>query len=161
LIHDAARPDLPRPVISRLLAALEDHPGAIPVLPVVDSLAVAAGAIGILLAWVRYGSHATPRFAFPHNPLWNAASHKWFWDELYQNALVRPLVAFSRWGLWRGADNGLIDGFVNGVPRAYLGVSQLARHAQTGVVRLYAYAILAGVIGILAYVVFRFQLLRF
>lgn len=40
LIHDAARPDLPREVIARLLAALDHHPGAIPVLPVVDSLAV-------------------------------------------------------------------------------------------------------------------------
>lgn len=41
LIHDAARPDLPSEVIARLLAALDNHPGAIPVLPVVDSLAVA------------------------------------------------------------------------------------------------------------------------
>lgn len=38
LIHDAARPDLPAPVIGRLLAALNDHAGAVPVLPVVDSL---------------------------------------------------------------------------------------------------------------------------
>ena len=43
LIHDAARPDLPLEVIARLLAALEKHPGAIPVLPVVDSLAIAGG----------------------------------------------------------------------------------------------------------------------
>ena len=42
LIHDAARPDLPRAVIERLLAALDKHPGAIPTLPVVDSLAVAS-----------------------------------------------------------------------------------------------------------------------
>ena len=41
LIHDAARPDLPVEVTARLLAALDHHPGAIPVLPVVDSLAVA------------------------------------------------------------------------------------------------------------------------
>ncbi|MFY8049423.1 MAG: bifunctional 2-C-methyl-D-erythritol 4-phosphate cytidylyltransferase/2-C-methyl-D-erythritol 2,4-cyclodiphosphate synthase [Erythrobacter sp.] len=40
LIHDAARPDLPQPVIARLLDALAAHPGAIPVLPVVDSLAL-------------------------------------------------------------------------------------------------------------------------
>ncbi len=40
LIHDAARPDLPRAVIERLLGALETHPGAIPTLPVVDSLAL-------------------------------------------------------------------------------------------------------------------------
>jgi 2-C-methyl-D-erythritol 4-phosphate cytidylyltransferase/2-C-methyl-D-erythritol 2,4-cyclodiphosphate synthase len=38
LIHDAARPVLPRDVIDRLLAALEHSPCAIPVLPVVDSL---------------------------------------------------------------------------------------------------------------------------
>jgi 2-C-methyl-D-erythritol 4-phosphate cytidylyltransferase/2-C-methyl-D-erythritol 2,4-cyclodiphosphate synthase len=41
LIHDAARPELPRTVIERLLSSLDTHPGAIPVLPVVDSLAVA------------------------------------------------------------------------------------------------------------------------
>ncbi len=41
LIHDAARPDLPLAVIERLLAALHDHPGAIPTLPVVDSIAIA------------------------------------------------------------------------------------------------------------------------
>ncbi len=40
LIHDAARPVLPRAVIERLLEALTLHRGAIPVLPIVDSLAV-------------------------------------------------------------------------------------------------------------------------
>ena len=39
LIHDAARPVLPACVIDRLLAALGHGGGAIPVLPVVDSLA--------------------------------------------------------------------------------------------------------------------------
>ncbi len=43
LIHDAARPLLPPQVVSRLEAALFDKPGAIPVLPVVDSLAYADG----------------------------------------------------------------------------------------------------------------------
>ena len=40
LIHDAARPDLPREVIERLLESLEDTSGAIPVLPLADSLAL-------------------------------------------------------------------------------------------------------------------------
>jgi 2-C-methyl-D-erythritol 4-phosphate cytidylyltransferase/2-C-methyl-D-erythritol 2,4-cyclodiphosphate synthase len=43
LIHDAARPDVPLSVIERLLAALDHHAGAIPVLPVFDSLAIDAG----------------------------------------------------------------------------------------------------------------------
>ena len=41
LIHDAARPQCPVDVIDRLLEALHGQPGAIPVLPVVDSLALA------------------------------------------------------------------------------------------------------------------------
>lgn len=45
LIHDAARPDLPGEVVSRLLSALADKSGAIPVLPVVDSLVQAEGEI--------------------------------------------------------------------------------------------------------------------
>lgn len=43
LIHDAARPILPLELIDRLLAALQETPGAIPVLPVVDSLAQTDG----------------------------------------------------------------------------------------------------------------------
>jgi len=38
LIHDAARPDLPVSVIAALVDALDKAPGAIPVLPVVDSV---------------------------------------------------------------------------------------------------------------------------
>ena len=40
LIHDAARPIIVPDVIDRLIAALSSHGGAIPVLPVVDSIAV-------------------------------------------------------------------------------------------------------------------------
>ncbi len=44
LIHDAARPFLPTSVIDRLLAALEDAEGAIPALPVADTLVRRDGA---------------------------------------------------------------------------------------------------------------------
>lgn len=43
LIHDAARPNVPQTIVERLLSALDSHSGAIPVLPVVDSLARAEG----------------------------------------------------------------------------------------------------------------------
>jgi len=42
LIHDAARPDIPVDVMERLLSAVENNAGAIPALPVVDSLAIAS-----------------------------------------------------------------------------------------------------------------------
>jgi 2-C-methyl-D-erythritol 4-phosphate cytidylyltransferase/2-C-methyl-D-erythritol 2,4-cyclodiphosphate synthase len=43
-IHDAARPLIPAAVIGRLKAALSEYQGAIPVLPVIDSLVEADGA---------------------------------------------------------------------------------------------------------------------
>jgi 2-C-methyl-D-erythritol 4-phosphate cytidylyltransferase / 2-C-methyl-D-erythritol 2,4-cyclodiphosphate synthase len=47
LVHDAARPFVPAAVIARLLAALEHADGAIPVLPVADTMARAeAGQLG-------------------------------------------------------------------------------------------------------------------
>ncbi|MCO4771816.1 MAG: NADH-quinone oxidoreductase subunit L [Deltaproteobacteria bacterium] len=44
-----------------------------------------------------------------HNVLWN----KWFVDEIYEGALINPLVLFSREGLWRIVDEVVIDGIVN------------------------------------------------
>jgi 2-C-methyl-D-erythritol 4-phosphate cytidylyltransferase/2-C-methyl-D-erythritol 2,4-cyclodiphosphate synthase len=44
-IHDAARPKLPLTVIARLIDALIVHDGAIPVLPVIDSLTQADGTV--------------------------------------------------------------------------------------------------------------------
>lgn len=46
LIHDAARPLLPAKVIDDLIAALAEHDGAVPALPVADTLAKADGGLG-------------------------------------------------------------------------------------------------------------------
>lgn len=49
LIHDAARPFLSAAVIDRLLAALEHQPGAVPALPVADTLASGDGSLGAVV----------------------------------------------------------------------------------------------------------------
>ncbi|MEG3180053.1 bifunctional 2-C-methyl-D-erythritol 4-phosphate cytidylyltransferase/2-C-methyl-D-erythritol 2,4-cyclodiphosphate synthase [Sphingomonas sp. LT1P40] len=46
LIHDAARPFVPPVVIDALLAALDHAPGAVPVLPVADTLATGTDTLG-------------------------------------------------------------------------------------------------------------------
>lgn len=46
LIHDAARPLLPAKVIDALIAALAEHDGAVPGLPVADTLAKVDGGLG-------------------------------------------------------------------------------------------------------------------
>ncbi len=49
LVHDAARPFCPPEVVDRLLAALEQHDGAVPALPVADTLAKARGTIDAIV----------------------------------------------------------------------------------------------------------------
>lgn len=66
LIHDAARPFLPAPVVDRLLDALETHAGAVPVLPVSDTLAQGSDRLGEVLprdGLVRVQTPQTFRFA--------------------------------------------------------------------------------------------------
>lgn len=46
MIHDAARPFLPLVVIDRLLSALDTHDGAVPTLPVTDTLARGVALLG-------------------------------------------------------------------------------------------------------------------
>jgi 2-C-methyl-D-erythritol 4-phosphate cytidylyltransferase / 2-C-methyl-D-erythritol 2,4-cyclodiphosphate synthase len=46
LVHDAARPFVPRRVIDALLAALEAHAGALPALPLADTLARGEAVLG-------------------------------------------------------------------------------------------------------------------
>jgi 2-C-methyl-D-erythritol 4-phosphate cytidylyltransferase/2-C-methyl-D-erythritol 2,4-cyclodiphosphate synthase len=50
LIHDAARPFLPASVVDRLQEALDAGDGAVPALPVVDTLARSAGVLGETIA---------------------------------------------------------------------------------------------------------------
>ena len=49
LVHDAARPFCPPAVIDRLLDALKKHDGAVPALPIADTLAKARGAIDAMV----------------------------------------------------------------------------------------------------------------
>jgi NADH-quinone oxidoreductase subunit L len=57
--------------------------------------------------------------------------------------------------LSKGVDTGLIDGLVNGSGRLIEVFSRGARRLQTGVAQSYALAFVAGIILILALLVFR------
>jgi 2-C-methyl-D-erythritol 4-phosphate cytidylyltransferase/2-C-methyl-D-erythritol 2,4-cyclodiphosphate synthase len=62
LIHDAARPFLPASVIERVLAALDEAPGAVPTLPVVDTLVrTESGTLGDTVAREGLARVQTPQ----------------------------------------------------------------------------------------------------
>jgi 2-C-methyl-D-erythritol 4-phosphate cytidylyltransferase/2-C-methyl-D-erythritol 2,4-cyclodiphosphate synthase len=61
LIHDAARPFMAAAVADRLIEALSDHQGAVPVLPVVDSLARGGMELGDSVARAELVRVQTPQ----------------------------------------------------------------------------------------------------
>ncbi len=119
------------------------------------SSAVAVG--GIAVAWFFFlrNRRASERLAEALPGLYRVLSRKYYVDELYDAALVRPIRIASEEGLWKTIDVGLIDGAVNGAAAAVGGLSRLMRRAQTGSVRVYAASLFAGVVAILGYYLWR------
>ena len=79
--------------------------------------------------------------------------NKWYVDEIYDAAVVRPIIAASR-GLWRWVDQGLIDGvLVNGAARLSGRLGLAGARLQSGQINAYAFAIAVGVLILLGFVV--------
>jgi NADH-quinone oxidoreductase subunit L len=91
------------------------------------------------------------RFPQLHRLLLN----KYYVDELYDRALVRPIRTASQEALWRGFDVAVIDGAVNGMGAIVSGGAWALRRLQTGSVRAYAGSLFLGVVLILGYYLWR------
>ncbi|HOP08092.1 MAG TPA: NADH-quinone oxidoreductase subunit L [candidate division Zixibacteria bacterium] len=76
--------------------------------------------------------------------------NKYYVDELYGAAVVKPLIGFSKF-LWHVFDESIIDGLINGLASVYSEMSQRLRHCQTGRVRTYATVFVIGVVALVAY----------
>jgi len=72
------------------------------------------GVAGITLAWLIYHKKAlsADKIAQTFRPLYLGSYNKWWFDELYDLILIRPVMASTRW-LWN-FDIWIIDGLVNG-----------------------------------------------
>ena len=73
---------------------------------------------------------------------------KWYVDELYDRAIVRPSLALWR-ACWRIVDAGIIDGAVNGAGRAARLLGWAGGQLQTGRVTTYLVAFMLGALLIL------------
>jgi NADH-quinone oxidoreductase subunit L len=113
---------------------------------VLVAISVAAGLIGILIAYFMYVAKPAlaDSFASSLGGLYKAVYNKWYVDEIYDATVVHPVVNGSRTVLWRGADVGLIDGMVNGIGTAARNVGGVLRLLQSGNIRSYATWVLFG-----------------
>ncbi|TGE21113.1 NADH-quinone oxidoreductase subunit L [Hymenobacter metallicola] len=120
-------------------------------------LSVAAGVLGILVAYIQYVSRRVrPAEDDAHRSAPESlVYHKYYIDELYNTIFVKPVMALSN-GLYRFVEQGIIDPIVNGFGRVTLGGGQLLRYVQTGYVGLYLILMVVGIVLILALNVFQF-----
>ena len=109
-------------------------------------ISVAFGLTGIFVAWLLYVAKPAmaDSLAGAFRGLYTTLLNKFYVDEIYDAAVVTPVVGGSRWVLWKGTDAGLIDGAVNGVGSLARGVGGVLRQLQSGNIRSYATWILFG-----------------
>lgn len=116
------------------------------------ALAIAIAVAGIAIAWARLKPAAlVPKSqSQPAEGFERVLEDKYYVDEIYDAAIVTPVVSTSRGLLWRGIDVGLIDGLgVNGT--AYLArfAGFIGSQLQSGRLGTYAWVLTLGVLVVL------------
>ena len=111
---------------------------------------------GVFLGWRWYTKHGLEfdailarRFGF----LYRWAQGKYFVDEAYDKAIVRPIIGSAE-RAFAPFDQYVIDGLVNFVAFFTRGISFILRYLQSGVVQTYAMAIVLGVVLVAALMLF-------
>jgi NADH-quinone oxidoreductase subunit L len=111
---------------------------------------------GVAFAWMmytRYGLGFDERLRNSFGGLYRWWQNKYYWDEMYDSTVVKPLLGLSERGL-APFDQRIVDGLVNGVAAVTRGVGSLLKYLQTGVVQNYALAIVLGVFLVIALILF-------
>jgi len=116
---------------------------------------VGVAALGLFFAWLLYYKRPElpDRITSKVHGLYMMVLHKYYVDEGYGAIFVKPLLALSTVVLWRGVDQGVIDGLVNGAGAASQGVGNELRQMQSGNIRSYAAWVAIGGAAIVGYMI--------
>jgi NADH-quinone oxidoreductase subunit L len=132
------------------------HPESFTMEYVLMAASVVLVLISIFVAYKLYrknpqiATNLKEKFSGLHKVIYN----KYYVDEFYQGAVIKPLVGFSFF-LWKVFDVVIIDGLANGLALMIKSFSSGGRKIQTGYLRNYLLIFVFGVIVILAYLVLR------
>jgi NADH-quinone oxidoreductase subunit L len=124
-------------------AATEGHNDLEMILMGVSVLVAIAGMLFAHAIYVR-SPDAAAGIARMFGPLYTLVANKFYIDELYERAFVRPGYAIADKLMFRFVDSGIIEGIVNGLGISARLVGAGMRLMQSGVVRTYAFFMLIG-----------------
>ncbi len=114
--------------------------------------AVLVAGLGIVGAFrlLNLAALVPARLAPPERGLGRILWKKWYVDELYDAAIVRPVMWVSREVLWKVVDARLVDGLlVNGTAVASRALGWVGSRLQTGEVGVYVVLFVVGVLVVL------------
>jgi NADH-quinone oxidoreductase subunit L len=121
-------------------------------------LAASLAAIGgLAFAWWRLSPAHVPSPDAPDDSsgFVRLVANKFYVDEAIQRVIVTPIVRVARALLWRGIDEGLIDGvFVNGTAAVARSVSWVGSRLQSGIAGNYAWVMAVAVVVLLGLAIF-------
>jgi NADH-quinone oxidoreductase subunit L len=118
-----------------------------------SAIAIAGIALAAFI-WLRRRDLAAA-IATRFSGVYRLLLNKYYVDEVYDAAVVKPIRTASEHVLWQGVDVGVIDGAVNGTALVVATGSGMLRRLQTGSVRAYAGSMFIGVIVILGFYLWR------
>ena len=132
----------------------EHHEAVLEVAMMVVSVAIAL--LGIFMAYSFYvrGQGVGAAYGRRWPRLYRLLLNKYYVDEIYDRFIVQPIKRASIWA-WRAFEDGLVDAAVNGAGAAVQAAGGAVRRLQTGYVKSYAVAMLAGALAILVYLTVR------
>ncbi len=128
--------------VTKWLAPMYRHPEGENVPLVI--LSIAAGVIGIVIAAYMYWLKPAVAASMKEGALYRLIYNKYYVDEIYNALIVKPIEVFSRFVLWKGVDDVMIDGAVDAGSRRIRGVGAVLRHMQSGTIRNYATWVMTG-----------------
>jgi NADH-quinone oxidoreductase subunit L len=118
------------------------------------AISVVVALAGIGLAYRMYISN--PKSAEELASRWKRIHRvllgKYYVDELYDAAIIKPTLNASTNVLWKRMDAGFIDGAVNRVGQTIRNFAGVLKNVQNGLIRSYATWILLGTAAVLLYV---------
>lgn len=116
---------------------------------------VAAATLGLFFAWLLYYKRRDlpDRITAKMHGIYMMVLHKYYVDEGYGALFVKPLLALSTVVFWRGVDQGVIDGLVNGAGSTSKGIGNELRRMQSGNIRSYAAWVALGGAAVIAFMI--------
>jgi NADH-quinone oxidoreductase subunit L len=123
---------------------------------VLMAISVTAALLSMVYAYVRYvkQGHIPASNQTDHGLLARLSYNKFYIDEVYNSLITRPLDTLSGF-FYKTVDKAGIDGIVNGFGKGAVEASKSFRLLQTGMVGFYIFMMVAGILALLFYSMYK------